>query len=161
LVNAYPIVAIDLYDRKLELATAFGATHTANAKRDDLEAILMELSEGRGFDVTVDVTGNPSVRQMAYNLTSNIGKTIFAGVPHHQHRLTIDSFPLHFGRRILGSHGGETRPDVDIPRCVQLYKLGKLKLDEQITHSYCLDEINEAVEVVRKGDAGRCIISMA
>jgi S-(hydroxymethyl)glutathione dehydrogenase/alcohol dehydrogenase len=161
LVNAYPIVAIDLYNRKLEWATAFGATHTANATRDDLEAVLIELSEGRGFDATVDVTGNPSVRQMAYNLTGNMGKTIMAGVPHHQDRITIDSFPLHFGRRILGSHGGDTRPDTDIPRYVQLYKLGKLKLDEQITHRYCLDEINEAVEVVRKGEAGRCIISMA
>ena len=69
--------------------------------------------------------------------------------------MTIDSFPLHFGRRIFGSHGGETQPDVDIPRYIQLYRQGRLKLDEQITHRYSLDEINQAVEVLRKGSAGR------
>ena len=161
LVNAYPIVAIDLYDHKLEQAIAFGATHTVNATRSNPEAFLMELSDRRGFDVTVDVTGKTSVREMAYNITSNTGKTILAGVPHHQEQITIDSFPLHFGRRIFGSHGGETQPDVDIPRYIQLYKLGKLKLDEQITHRYYLDEINEAVNVVRKGEVVKCVISMS
>ena len=160
LVNGYPIVAVDLYEHKLEWAVTFGATHTGNANRSDLETFLMGLSGGRGFDATVDTTGNATVRQMAYNLTSNTGRTILAGVPHHQERITIDSFPLHFGRRILGSHGGDTQPNVDIPRYVQLYKLGKLKLDEQITHRYCLDEINEAVDLVRKGEAVRCVISM-
>jgi S-(hydroxymethyl)glutathione dehydrogenase/alcohol dehydrogenase len=159
LVNAYPIVAIDLYDHKLEWAAVLGATHTVNANRGDLEPFLIELSGGRGFDATVDVTGNTGVRQMAYNLTSNTGSTILAGVPHQQERITIDSFPLHFGRRISGSHGGETQPDVDIPRYIQLYKLGKLKLDEQITHRSCLEQINEALDVVRRGEAGRCLVS--
>jgi len=161
LVNAYPIVAIDLYDHKLEQALAFGATHTVNTTGSEPKVSLMGLSNGQGFDATVDTTGNTEVRQIAYNVTSNTGKTILAGVPHHQERMTIDSFPLHFGRRIFGSHGGDTRPDVDIPRYIQLYRLGKLKLDEQITHRYRLDEINEAVDMVRKGKAGRCVISMS
>lgn len=160
LVNAYPIVAIDLHDHKLEWGATFGATHTVNATRSDPKKFLMELSDGRGFDVTVDTTGNTDVRQMAYNATSNTGKTILAGVPHYQERMTIDSFPLHFGRRMFGSHGGDTQPDVDIPRYIQLYKLGRLKLDEQITHRYSLDEINKAVDVVRKGEASRCVILM-
>ena len=160
LVNAYPIVAIDLHDHKLEQALAFGATHTVNSSRTDAEAILMELSQGRGFDATVDTTGNTNVFQTAYKTTTGTGKTIMSGVLHHQKPITIDAFPLHFGRQIIGSHGGDTQPDIDIPRYIQLYKLGKLKLDEQITHRYCLDEINEAVDVVRKGQAGRCVISM-
>jgi len=160
LVNAYPIVAIDLYDSKLEWAAAFGATHTVNAREGGLETVLKGISGGRGFDVVVDVTGNTQVRQLAYNLTSNTGKTIFAGVPSYEERITIDSFPLHFGRRIMGSHGGETRPDTDIPRYIQLYKLGKLKLEEQITHRYHLDQINQALDMVRNGEAGRCVISM-
>lgn len=161
LVNAYPIVAIDLYDHKLEWAKSFGATHSINTKNVDLEALLMELSGGRGFDATVDATGISSVRETAYRVTNNTGKTIFAGVPHHEDRISMDSFPLHFGRGITGSHGGETRPDVDIPRYIQLYKLGKLKLVEQITHRYRLDDINDAVSTVQKGDAGRCMISRA
>jgi len=160
LVNAYPIVAIDLFDHKLEQAKEFGATHTINPSKTDPEPLLKELSGGRGFDATVDVTGNNSVRQSAYNATSNIGRTIFAGVPHHEEQITIDSFPLHFGRRVLGSHGGETNPDVDIPRYLELYKLGKLKLDEQISHRFSIDDINDAVDVVREGQAARCLVSM-
>ena len=160
LVNAHPIVAVDLHDGKLEKAVAFGATHTVNSTDADPGEFLTELSNGLGFDAVVDVTGNANVRQVAYHSTSNIGKTIFAGVPHHQERLTIDSFPLHFGRRIVGSHGGETQPDVDIPRYILLYKLGKLKLDELITHRYRLEQINEAIAQVRSGEAGRCVISM-
>jgi S-(hydroxymethyl)glutathione dehydrogenase/alcohol dehydrogenase len=161
LVNAYPIVAVDLHNRKLEWAVAFGATHTVNASRSDPEAFLTELSCGRGLDVTVDTTGNTDVFQTAYGTTSGTGKTIMAGVLHHQRPITIDAYPLHFGRRIIGAHGGETQPDVDIPRYIQLYRHGKLKLDEQITHRYCLDEINEAVDVVREGEAGKCVISMS
>jgi S-(hydroxymethyl)glutathione dehydrogenase/alcohol dehydrogenase len=160
LVNAYPIVAIDLYDHKLQQATDFGATHTFNSSVENPSAYLRELSGGRGFDVTVDITGNSDIRQMAYNSTTNSGRTIFAGVPHHKETISIDSFPLHFGRRILGSHGGDTQPDIDIPRYIQLYQLGKLKLAEQITHGYCLNEVNQAVAVVQSGAAGRCVISM-
>ena len=84
MVNAYPIVAIDLYEHKLEQALAFGATHTVNAAHTDAAAFLMDLSQGRGFDATVDVTGNIGVRQIAYNVTGNQGRCILAGVPHHE-----------------------------------------------------------------------------
>jgi S-(hydroxymethyl)glutathione dehydrogenase/alcohol dehydrogenase len=161
LVNAYPIVAVDIHDHKLKQAIEFGATHTVNSTNTDPEAFIQELSQGKGFDGVVDVTGNNSVRQSAYDSTSNTGRTVFAGVPHHEDKINIDSFPLHFGRTIIGSHGGDTKPDVDIPRYVQLFELGRLKLTEQITHRFSLDEINQAVEVVRSGTAGRCIISMS
>lgn len=161
LVNAYPIVAIDLHDHKLRQATEFGATHILNAAKDDAGAFLAGLSGGHGFDATVDLTGDSGVRQTAYDATSNFGKTVLAGVPHHTEKINIDSFPLHFGRQIFGSHGGGTRPDVDIPRYVRLYKLAKLKLREQITHRYCLDDVNEAIELVRSGAAGRCVLCMS
>ena len=161
LVNAHPIVAIDIYDHKLEQAVAFGASHTINSHTQDPLEILAELSHGQGFDATVDTTGNTVVRKMAYDATSNTGKTILAGVPHHEDTMNIDSFPLHFGRQMFGSHGGDTNPAIDIPRYLRLYELGKLKLDEQITHWYSLDEVNQAVDTVIQGDAGRCLISMS
>ncbi len=161
LVNAYPIVAVDLYENKLEQAIMFGATHTMNASRTDLETLLMGLSRGQGFDATVDTTGSAKVFQTAYNMTGRSGRTIMAGVHDHQKPITIDAYPLHFGRQIIGSHGGATQPDIDIPRYIQLYQLGKLKLDEQITHRYSLDQINKAIDVVQKGQAGKCVISMS
>ncbi len=158
LVNAHPIVAVDVHESKLEQARAFGATHTVNAASTDAQAFLKDLTGGQGLDVTVDTTGQTSVRQVAYQATSNTGKTVFAGVPYLDETITIDSFPLHFGRRVIGSHGGETRPDVDIPRYLRLCQLGKLKLDEQISHRFQLADINEALDVVRRGEANRCVI---
>ncbi len=160
LVNAYPIVAVDVHDHKLEQARSFGATHTVNAANENVQEALSNLVGAHGFDATVDTTGNTEVRQTAYAATYDKGRTIFAGVPQIDESITIDSFPLHFGRRVTGSHGGNTEPEVDIPRYLQLYKLGKLKLKEQISHRFTLDEINQAVETTRTGQAGRCVIAM-
>ncbi len=161
LVSAHPIVAVDLHDDKLERATLFGATHTLNAARDDVTRRLQELSTGRGMDAAVDTTGMSQVRELAYNATSATGRTIFAGVPLHTERITIDSFPIHFGRRLIGVHGGDSKPEVDIPRYLHLYRLGKLKLEEQITHRFSLDEVNAAVEQTQQGRAGRCLIVLS
>lgn len=160
LVNAYPIVAIDIHKHKLRRAEEFGATHSIHANAARLSEALQELTRGQGLDATVDTTGIASVREIAYNNTSHRGKTILAGVPFHSEKMCIDSFPLHFGRRMFGSHGGETNPDVDIPRYIRLYQSGKLQLKELITHRCSLDEINAAVALVQKGDAGRCVIKM-
>jgi S-(hydroxymethyl)glutathione dehydrogenase / alcohol dehydrogenase len=86
---------------------------------------------------------------------------VLCGVPFAADRLSIDSFPLHMGRRLIGSHGGDTRPDIDIPRYVGLYRLGKLRLSELITNRFGLADINRAVDLVRAGKAcGRCVIDM-
>lgn len=161
LVNAYPIVAIDLFDSKLEWAKSLGATHTINSRNADPTAALKEITGGKGFDVTVDTTGNRRVRELAYDVCANKGRTIYAGVPDVSEKITIDSFPIHFGRKLIGSHGGETQPDIDIPRYVTLHKLGRLRLEELITHRFPLDKINEAIAVVRGGEAGRCLVKMA
>jgi S-(hydroxymethyl)glutathione dehydrogenase / alcohol dehydrogenase len=162
LVNAYPIVGIDLSDEKLEYSRKFGATHTINADKVDVAAALKDLLRGRGFDAVVDTTGVNHVRAMAYDATHpKSGVTVLCGVPLAADRLAIDSFPLHMGRRLIGSHGGDTVPDIDIPRYVELYKLGKLRLDELITNRFGLADINKAVDVVRTGQAcGRCVINM-
>jgi S-(hydroxymethyl)glutathione dehydrogenase / alcohol dehydrogenase len=162
LINAYPIVALDRTEEKLEYARKFGATHTINVDKDDPVQALRELSKGSGFDAVVDTTGINRVREIAYDSTHpKTGTTVLSGVPFAGDRLTIDSFPLHMGRRLVGSHGGETVPDRDIPRYVELYKQGRLKLDELITDRVPLNDINRAVNLLRNGLArGRCVIDM-
>jgi len=161
LVNSHPIVGIDLIDSKLEWARSLGATHTVNAKTQDVSAVLKELTGGKGFDVTVDSTGNRQVRELAYDLASPKGRIIYAGVPGVHDKITIDSFPIHFGRQLIGSHGGETAPDQDIPRYLSLYERKQLELDSLITHRFPLEKINEAIAVVRAGSAGRCLVRLA
>lgn len=160
LVNAHPIVAVDIQDQKLETAKAFGATHIVNSKNQDPIEALKELSGGQGFDVVVDTTGNTQAFQTAYNATSNYGKTVLAGVLHHERPIQIDPFAMHFGRQVIASHGGNTKPDVDIPRYLKLNELGRLKLKEQITSRFPLSEVNAAVKTVRSGEALRCVLEM-
>ena len=160
LVTAHPIVAIDKFASKLEDAMCFGGTHKIDASNENVLKCLLELSDGRGFDAVVDTTGNNAARETAFSATAKNGTTVLAGVPHVQDRMTIDSFSLHFGKRLIGSHGGNTNPDLDIPRYVQLYLQKKLKLDEQISHRFHLDDINEAIAQVQNGNAKKCIVLM-
>lgn len=160
LVHGHPIVVVDVQPHKLEQARAMGATHALSAREEGIEPRLRELSGGRGFDVAVDTTGDPRVFELAYRVTGPAGRTVMAGVIPHERPVTIDPYPLHFGRRMIGSHGGATNPDRDIPRYAALAAQGALKLEEQITHRFRLEQINDAVEVVRAGSGGKCVITM-
>ena len=161
MVSANPIIAIDLYDSKLQTAKKFGATHCFNSKT--LESWKEEISKivgEKGADVVIETTGNSRVIETAYEMTHPDGKTILVGVPRKGNNISIYSLPLHFKKVLKGSHGGSAEPHLDIPRYLRLYNLGKLKLEGLITHEFKLDEINEALDTIRKGEAGRVIISM-
>jgi len=150
LVNAYPIVAIDTSEPKLYLARELGATHVTKSP-----------AVARGVDVAVETTGVAKIREEAYAATGEDGTAILAGVPGHDETMTIDSFPLHLGRRLCGSHGGDTVPGVDIPRYYELCRRGVLPLDKLITDRVPLAGVNGAIEAMRRGEiVGRCLIDM-
>ncbi|HLF18654.1 MAG TPA: zinc-binding dehydrogenase [Candidatus Omnitrophota bacterium] len=161
MVSAGEIIAIDLHDSKLDLAKQFGATQTFNAKTTkDLNARIQQVVGGKGADVVIDTTGNARVIEQAYELTHADGKTILVGVPRKGDNVSIYTLPLHFKKILKGSHGGSVDPHIEIPRLIRLYGQGKLKLDGLITHEFRLAEINRALETMRSGQMGRCIIAM-
>jgi S-(hydroxymethyl)glutathione dehydrogenase / alcohol dehydrogenase len=161
MVAADPIIAIDLYDHKLDMARECGATHLINSKTADLASEIAKIVGPAGVDVFVENTGQVRLIELAYKLTAKQGRTILVGVPRHDQDITIHSLPLHFGKVLTGCEGGRTEPATDIPRYMNLYQKGKLKLDRQITHRFPLDEINAALDTVRKGEAGRCVVQMS
>lgn len=160
MVAADPVIAVDIYDHKLQLAQELGATHAINSARSDLTEEIKKIVGASGVDVFVENTGITKLIEQAYNLTSKSGKTILVGVPKHDQDITIHSLPLHFGKVLTGCEGGESEPAIDIPRYLRLYRAGKLKLDRVITHRLPFVEINTALEKVRAGDVGRCVLSM-
>ena len=160
MVAADPIIGIDIHDQKLEMATRFGATHVINSAKADLRTEIRNIVGAKGVDVFVENTGLVRLIEQAYELTASAGRTILVGVPRHDQDITIHSLPLHFGKVLTGCEGGHSYPTTDIPRYMNLYQKGKLKLDEQITHRFPLDQINAALDTVRKGEAGRCIVQM-
>jgi len=83
------------------------------------------------------------------------------GVPRHDEDITIHSLPLHFGKVLTGCEGGDTEPQVDIPRYLKLFAKGKLDLARLITHRYPLSGINRALDEVRAGRVGRCAVTLS
>lgn len=162
MVSAYPIIAIDIHDIKLEMAKQFGATHYINSgTTEDLDDEIHKIVGDKGADVVIETTGIGRVIEQAYELTHPDGKTILVGVPTKGDNISIYSLPLHFNKVLTGSHGGDAIPDLEIPRYIKLIRAGKMTLDGIITHEFSLDEINEAIELVRGGETGRVSIAMA
>jgi len=161
MVSANPIIAIDIHQKKLETAKEFGATHVINSAQQDLREEVRKIVGPTGVDVFVENTGLVRLIEQAYELTTSVGRTILVGVPRHDQDITIHSLPLHFGKVLTGCEGGHTNPTVDIPRYLKLNRKGKLELDRLITHRFAgLDQINRALDAVRSGEAGKCVVTM-
>ncbi len=162
LVSAYPIIAVDLHAGKLELAQKMGATHVIDASRQDAAGRISEIGGAQGVDCFVDNTGVPAIIELGYRLTKAQGRVVLVGVPRKGQDVTFHSLPLHFGKEFSGSHGGEAVPETDIPRYLNLYRHGRLRLRELITERHALENINVALERMRSGVIrGRCLIDMA
>lgn len=161
LMNAYPIIAVDLFDSKLEAAKAHGATHTINSSQLDVEEEIKKILGSTGADVAIENTGNVKVIEAAYKLTGPKGRVVLVGVPHHDQKVQIHTLPLHFGKVLTGCEGGNCNPTEDIPRYLRLYEQGKLKFDKAITHRYPLEEINIALDKIRAGEVGRCMLQIS
>jgi len=160
MVGAYPIVAVDLLDNKLEMAKRLGATYCINSSNvADLDAELRKLTDAKGVDKVIETTGVKSVIELAYNLTHPDGTCVLVGVPSD--KVTIYTLPIHFNKVLTGSHGGDCVPDVDIPRIIRLNRSGRLSFDGIITHEFSLDDINAALDLVRSGEAGRVLINLS
>jgi S-(hydroxymethyl)glutathione dehydrogenase / alcohol dehydrogenase len=161
LKSAYPIIAVDLYDNKLELAREMGATHIINNNGGDIRQTILDIVPNSGVDVFIDNTGQPAIIEMGYQVTHTQGRVVLVGVPHKGDNISIYSLPLHFGKTISGSFGGETVPQIDIPRYERLSCNGRIKLRSLLTNRFDLDHINDAIAGMRNGDvAGRCLIVM-
>ncbi|MFA5308538.1 MAG: Zn-dependent alcohol dehydrogenase [Dehalococcoidales bacterium] len=157
--GAYPVIAVDVLDSKLETAKAFGATHTVNLlKEKDPVKAVQGMTGGRGADYVFVTVGKMEAIRTGFSMCGAMGMTVLVGLAQGNMK---DFMPLEFiftEKCLTGSGGGSIRPSIDIPFLVSLYQAGKLKLDELITAHYPLARINEAVASLQKGDALRNII---
>jgi S-(hydroxymethyl)glutathione dehydrogenase/alcohol dehydrogenase len=162
MLSANPIIGIDIKDTKLECANKFGLTHRFNSLNEaNLSEKIKEIVGDNGADVIIDTTGNPRIIEQAYELTNPNGKTILVGVPKKGDNVNIYTLPLHFNKQLTGSHGGDSVPDIEIPRLIKLINTKKMTLDGIITHEFCLNDINIALDLMRKGDSGRILINLS
>ena len=162
LKGAAKVIAIDLVDYKLEAAEEMGATHTINAKREDPVQRIIELTNGVGADktiVTIDVV-TPEHIGNAVKAVRKGGRAVIVGVPpvHYQH-MDVMPFDLVLSQKeVAGCLYGSSNPQADVLRYLELYRAGKLKVDELITRTYTLDEINQGYQDMLDGKNIRGVI---
>ena len=162
LYNAHPIVAVDRFDDRLELAKKIGATHCVNSETDKywVESILTIVGDC-GADVVVDNTGNPSIISWCIKVTQPQGRTVLVGVPVKGKETSLYTLPYHFGKVLTGSHGGNGIPSKDILRYIKVEQTRKVQLPKLITSHFPLSRINEAIEGMRDGTVvGRVMIKL-
>ena len=162
LMNATPVIAIDVFDYKLKLARDVGATHLINAGKEDPLAAILKITDGCGVDYAIEAAGLCETMEKAFRaVRDNGGLCVLAGNLSQGEKISLDPFDLIKGKQIVGTWGGETDPDQDIPEYVRFYQANKLKLDALITDHFTLDEINKSIDMMSKGKiAGRCLIEM-
>ena len=156
--GAQPIIALDLWQSRLDLAMELGATHTINASTEDGTRVIRELTGGKGVDFAFEAIGNPDTISQAYRSIHWGGTCVCVGVPPADAKLTFDSRLIMQERTIKGSLYGSSNPKVDFANLVALYSAGKLKLDQMITGRFPLERINGALEDLRNGIGARSVI---
>jgi S-(hydroxymethyl)glutathione dehydrogenase/alcohol dehydrogenase len=158
-VGAYPIIAVDILDSKLETAKTFGATHTVNAKKvKDAVAEVKKLTYGRGADFVIEASAGIEILRQAWLMSQPAGTVCVIG---HGTGEKMEAWtPVEFcsGRTLTGSAMGAVRSRLDIPRIIELYQAGRLKLDELVSGHYRFDQINKAIQSMEKGDVIRNVL---
>jgi S-(hydroxymethyl)glutathione dehydrogenase / alcohol dehydrogenase len=160
IAGADRIIAIDQVETKLALAKQFGATDTVNAGQVDPVGQVMEMTEQRGADVSFEVIGLQQTIDQTITMARRGGQAILVGVPRMEVMLNIPAF---FGvvlmeKTIKGCWYGSSNVHRDVPKLVDLYQRGELKLDELISRTITLDQVNEAFDAMKTGEVARSVI---
>ena len=158
LAGAHPIIAVDIQDHKLKKAQEIGATHVINSGQTDFPDAVRQILNGGAPDVVIDGTGNPAVLEKAFVLAGNSGRCVGFGVMAHDRKLSINTLPLHLGKTLTGSHGGDSRPAEDIPRQIRMMSAGLFDPKGLVSHRISLAEVNEGIAKMRSGEVIHCVI---
>ncbi|NUS59203.1 MAG: S-(hydroxymethyl)mycothiol dehydrogenase [Streptomycetaceae bacterium] len=159
LAGAAKIIAVDIDDRKLETAQRLGATHTVNSKENDAVEAIRELTGGFGADVVIEAVGRPETYKQAFYARDLAGTVVLVGVPTPEMKLELPLLDV-FGRggSLKSSWYGDCLPSRDFPMLIDLHLQGRLPLDEFVTETIRLDEVEKAFERMHGGDVLRSVV---
>ena len=156
--GAGKIIGVDINEQKLESARRFGATHTVNAAEEDTVETLVAITGGLGVDLAVEAIGHPQTVATAVKSLRRGGTAVQVGIAPYGTEVSIDMTLLLDERKLLGCYYGSLRPAFDIPRYVDLYRAGKLLLDELITAEIGQEDINGALAEFERGEGIRSLV---
>jgi S-(hydroxymethyl)mycothiol dehydrogenase len=159
--GARQVIAVDTAANKLEWARQFGATHTVDAKAEDVVARLKELTGGFGPDVVIDAVGRPETFTQAFEARDLAGTVVLVGVPTPEMRIDL---PLQevFGRggALKSSWYGDCLPSRDFPLLVDLFLQGRFPLDRFVSERIGLDDVEASFEKMHRGEVLRSVVEL-
>ncbi len=160
MAKAERIIAIDINDSKETMARQFGATDFVNPKKysDPIQDVIVELTDG-GVDYSFECIGNVNVMRSALECChKGWGESIIIGVAGAGEEISTRPFQLVTGRVWRGSAFGGVKGRTELPGYVDRYMKGEIKIDEFVTHTMGLDEINTAFDLLHEGKSIRSVI---
>jgi S-(hydroxymethyl)mycothiol dehydrogenase len=159
LAGASTIIAVDIDDRKLEWARGLGATHTVNSRDADPVQAIKGLTGGFGVDVAIDAVGHPAVFEQAFYARDLAGRVVLVGVPRPDMQITLPLLEV-FGRggALKSSWYGDCLPSRDFPLLVDLYLQGRFPLDDFVSETIGLDDVEQAFEKMHRGEVLRSVV---
>jgi S-(hydroxymethyl)glutathione dehydrogenase/alcohol dehydrogenase len=160
MAGAGAIIAVDLDDKKLDLAEQVGATGRINGRREDAAALAKQKTGGRGVDVVLEAAGNPAGFALSVEAVRPGGEVIWLGKTDVNDQVGFRWGSLMAEKRIRRSSYGGARPARDFPLLARAYLDGTLMLDELITRHIRLDEINDGFAALKAGEAIRSVVML-
>jgi S-(hydroxymethyl)glutathione dehydrogenase/alcohol dehydrogenase len=157
LAGASVIVGVDTVESKHEVALRFGATHAVTP--DGLSDLSTEVTGGEGFDYAFDVVAIPQTLRAAWVAARRGGAVVVVGAGRADQQVEFSPFELLFeGKRILSSMYGSANARRDYGRLLDLWRAGRLDLTGMISHRLRLDELDDALGALGRGDVIRQVI---
>jgi S-(hydroxymethyl)mycothiol dehydrogenase len=159
LAGATTIVAVDLEDTKLEWARKLGATHTVNSGQTDPVEAIKAATGGFGADVTIDAVGSPKVYEQAFYSRDLAGRVVLVGVPRPDMQITLPLLEV-FGRggALKSSWYGDCLPSRDFPMLVDLYLQGRFPLEDFVSETIGIDDVEAAFDKMHRGEVLRSVV---
>jgi S-(hydroxymethyl)mycothiol dehydrogenase len=159
LAGARKIIAVDVDERKLARARVLGATDVVNSRETDAVEAIRALTEGFGADVVIDAVGRPETYQQAFYARDLAGTAVLVGVPTPDMRLDLPLLDV-FGRggSLKSSWYGDCLPSRDFPMLVDLHLAGRLPLEEFVSETIGLGDVEEAFAAMGRGDVLRSVV---
>ncbi len=160
LSDALPIIAVDTNPAKEAVARAFGATHfICPGPEDDIVALVKEICPN-GVDHVFECVGSTGLIRASTDMLDFGGQLIMLGVPKMGSEASFVVNTMYNDKSIMGCRYGSSRPAHDIPMLVELYKAGRLKLDELVTATYPLEDFEKALDELHEGKLARGVLTV-
>jgi S-(hydroxymethyl)glutathione dehydrogenase/alcohol dehydrogenase len=159
IAGAAKIIAIDIIDSKLEMATQFGATHTINSKdTDNLLEAVQQLTDGNGVEYAFEAIGVPAAATEAFNITRAGGTTVVVGMHPLGSEISVPGPAFLQEKKLIGCMYGSTRFREHMPKLIDLFLQDKLDLTSLVSRRLKLEDVNEAFRSMKAGEVARSVL---